>query len=133
MWRRILIPTVVFVLAAVIWGAVVLPTHMVGVHQRSVTQSLSEWKTEYSTIESQHDAVRTAEMLEYVQSYYLPSEGYRSTPEIESSLQSQRQVTIDAFVAALRKYTHEDFGADSAKWLGHIESSASIGTGLPDK
>jgi hypothetical protein len=133
MWRRLLIPAVLLVLAIVIWAAVTLPAHMVGVYQRSVTQSLLEWKTEYSTIESQHDAVRTAEMLEYVQWYYVPGDGYRSTPEIEAVVQSQRQDTIDAFVAALRNYTNEDFGTDSAKWLAHLESSTPVGAGSPSE
>lgn len=106
-------------------GDVFLPDYMTGVHQRSVTQSLSDWKVEYSKIES-HDAVRAAEMLEYVKGYYVPAEGYRSTPEIEAALESQRQDTIDAFVAALREYTNKDFGEDSEAWLANLRTSDSF-------
>ena len=90
---------------------------MAGIHQRSVTKELANWQTEYSSIESPHDAERTAEMLEYVQSYYVPGEGYHSTTDIESALQNQRQDTVESFIAALSEYTGEDFGTDSAKWL----------------
>ena len=125
MWRRFPVPIalLLFISVAIIWAVVALKSYTVGGHQRSVTQSLADWKTEFSTIESQHDAVRTAEMLDYVQGYYIPGEGYRSTSRIEDALQSQRQDTIDAFVAALRKYTNEDFGTDSTKWLTHLETS----------
>ena len=52
--------------------------------------------------------------------YYVPGESYRSTPEIEQRLESERQATINLFVAALRDYTNVDFGTDSSKWLGHL-------------
>ena len=111
------------VVCLMIWAGVALPGYFVGIHQQSVTASLAEWGSEYRNIESQHDAIRTAEMLEYVQHHYIPGEGYRSTPEIEEELQSQRQDTIDTFVTALRAYTGEDFGTDSASWIAHLKSS----------
>jgi len=126
MWRRLLIIGLVFVPVALILGLLYLPDYMVGVHQRSVTRSLSDWKVEYSNIDSQLDAVRTAEMLEYVQSYYVPAGGYRSTEAIESALYTQRQETIYAFVLSLLKYTNEDFGKDSEKWLAYLQSSTPI-------
>jgi len=97
----------------------------VAVHQRNVTRSLAEWREEYQSVSSHEDAVRTAEMLEYVQQYYVPSDGYRGTPESEAALQNQRQETVDAFVVALRGFTGKDFGADSAKWLEHLGSNQS--------
>ncbi len=131
MWRRLLFACLLLVPVAIIWAVVTLPSYMVGVHQQNVTQSLSDWKTEYSTIESQRNALRTAEMLEYIQGYYFPGEGYRSTPQIEEALQSQRQETIDAFVGSLREYTKQDFGRDSDMWLAFLQSSGEGDDGSP--
>lgn len=122
MRRRLLIFGLVFV-PVVVWGLLTLQDYTVGVHKRNVMLELSDWKSEYSKIKSQHDAVRTAEMLEYAQSYYLPGEGYRSSDTIESALHTQRQETIDAFVLSLREYTKKDFGDDSEKWLTYLRSS----------
>jgi hypothetical protein len=98
----------------------IVSNHAVGVHQRSVTRSLAEWKQEYGNISSHRDAIRTAEMLEYVQRYYVPAEGYRSSPEIETALQMQRQETVESFVAALRRFSGKDFGTDSGQWLKYL-------------
>ncbi len=92
----------------------------VDVHQRSVTQELADWKDEYSNVSSHRDAIRTATMLEYIQRYYVPGEGYRGSREIEAALQVQRQETVKAFVAALRRFTGEDFGDDSDRWLEYL-------------
>ena len=128
MWRRCLILIIpISLVCAVIWAISALPGYMVGIHQRSVTQELANWKNEYHIISSQHDAVRTAEMLEYVQWYYIPGEGYHSATEIEAALELQRQETISAFVASLREYTGEDFGTDSKKWLAFLKASSPDG------
>ncbi len=118
----ILLPALVVLLGvAVVWLFDVLPEYAVNVHQRDVTRALAEWQTEYSRILSPQDAIRTAEMLAYVQGYYVPANGYRGTPETEAALQSQRKATIDCFVEALHTYTGEDFGADSEKWLEYLQ------------
>ena len=123
MCRRILTWLIPIVLICTfIWAAFALPEYMVSVHQRGVTQELAKWNTEYSSIESHYDAVRTAEMLGYVQRYYVPGEGYRGTPRIEDALQLQRQDTIDSLVASLRDFTGEDYGTDSDKWLTFLKS-----------
>jgi hypothetical protein len=126
MKRRFLFPAIgaaiVILPLAFVWALAAFPQYVSGVHQRGVTRELAQWRTEYSAIATRHDAVRTAEMLEYVQHYYVPGQGYRSTPEIEAALQSQRQDTIGAFVAALRAYTGADCGSDTAKWLEYLES-----------
>jgi hypothetical protein len=126
MKRRLLflaIGTAIVILPlAIVWVLAAFPQYVSGIHQRGVTRELGQWKTEYSAIATHHDALRTAGMLEYVEHYYVPGEGYRSTPAIEAALQRQRQDTMDAFVAALRAYTGADFGSDSAKWLEYLES-----------
>ena len=121
MRRRIFIATLLLVFGAgIAWGVAVLPAYFVGSHQRDVTRTLAEWKAEYSGISSHGDAVRTAEMLEYVQGYYVVGEGYRSRPHVEDALKVQRQETVDSFVTALQAYTNQDFGTDSAKWLDYL-------------
>ena len=96
-----------------------------GIHQRSVTRSLAEWEQEHRSVSSHEDAIRTANMLEYAQQYYVPGGEYRSTPEIEAALQMQRRETIEAFVKALRDYTGEDFGTDSAQWLKYLHDQTT--------
>ncbi len=122
MRRWLLIAGLVLVPVVIIWAVAVvtLPAHMVGAHQRSVTRELAEWETEYGTIRSHHDAVRTAEMLGYVQRYYVPSDGYRSTQEIESALETQRQQTVATFISAMQDYSGENFGTNSDIWLEHL-------------
>lgn len=97
----------------------------VGIHQRNVTRELTEWKQTYGKVSSHHEAIRTAEMLEYVQSYYVPAEGYRSTPEIEAAQQIQRRETTDTFIEVLRDYTGKDFGTDSAQWLNYLHGQST--------
>jgi hypothetical protein len=87
---------------------------------------LAEWEREYGTISSHEQAIRTVEMLEYVQNYYVPAEGYRGTAEVEAALKRQRQKTVDAFVNALRGYTGKDFGTNSAEWRGVLVSQAPV-------
>lgn len=93
------------------------------IHQRSVTRELARWAKEYGHIGSNADAVRTAEMLGYVQHYYVVADGYRSTPDVELELEKQRQITVDTFTAALREYTGQNKGTDSAAWLAYLGTS----------
>ncbi|WP_425397182.1 hypothetical protein [Aeoliella sp.] len=109
-----------------IWGVYALPKHLVGIHQSAVTQELAQWKDEYSVVDSHASAVRTAGMIEYVGNYYVPSEGYRGTPDTEKALETQRQETIDAIVEALCAYTKEDFGEDSEQWLEYLETAKPL-------
>ncbi len=97
--------------------------HGVIIHQRSVTRELAKWAKEYNRISSHDDAIRTAEMLGYAQTYYVVGEGYRSTPEVEEALEAQRTETEAVFVKALQKYTGQDFGTNSANWLGYLGQS----------
>ena len=105
----------IFVGSAATWTF--LPPLLTGTHQRDVTRSLAEWQSEYSQIETNEDAVRTAEMLGYVQTYYCVADGYRSTAEIESRLEEQREKTIHALIEALCDFTKKDHGRDADKWL----------------
>ncbi|WP_145116641.1 hypothetical protein [Botrimarina mediterranea] len=62
-------------------------------------------------------------MIKYVQTYYQPREGYRGSEASENVLQSQRQETIDAMVAALRSFTGEDFGENADEWFVYLGSN----------
>ena len=118
------------VLVAGIWAYHVVPLYLVSIHQNNATQELAAWESEYSTITSDEDAIRTAEMLGYVQSYNLVGDGYRSDSESDVVLENQRQKTIDSFVIALKRYTDMDFGADSQKWIAALSGSS---TNPPDQ
>lgn len=117
-----LIPVVISVLA---WAIFAIPQYLVGIHQQSVTRELAAWEEDYRGIESHQDAVRTAEMIEYVQQYYVPKDGYRSTPRIEAALERQRQETVAAFIGSLRQHTGQNFGDDAAKWRAFLHASAT--------
>lgn len=132
--RRLLIAVLVLVLIGALWAAVdVFSTRIPGAHQRSVTRELAAWAVEYGVIQSHDDAVRTAEMLGYVQHYYVVQDGCRSTADIEAALESQREETVAALIAALREYSGADFGADSDKWLAHLSAGEEIGSSLPKR
>ena len=100
-----------------------IPRFAIQAHQRAVTQSLSIWEVEYGCVLTMNEAIRTAEMIKYVQAYYPPSDGYRGNEASEHALQSQRNKTIDAMVAALKSFTGEDFGTDADEWIAHLRSS----------
>jgi hypothetical protein len=58
----------------------------VGIHQKSVTRSLADWEKDYGRVGSWNEADRAIGMLEYVQRYYVPGPGYRSSPQVEEAL-----------------------------------------------
>lgn len=95
-------------LAAVLLSIVSSPA----IHQRSVTQSLAAWGKEYSAIHDDSDAWRAVEMLEYIQSYYVVADGYRSDPATERALEEQRDRTMHEICSALDAYS--DSEADDA-------------------
>lgn len=86
------------------------------IHMRSVKNELADWEQEHRTIRDWRQAWQAAGMLEYVRVYYVPGEGYRSTPEYETELAAQRDRTLSAIVTGLREYTGQDFGTDAAEW-----------------
>ena len=95
--------------------------YSVAVHQRGVARELAAWRTEYSSIESKADAMRTVEVLGYAQGYYLPAEGYRGTADSERQLAAERKATVRELTGALRNYTGLDLGDDAAAWRSAIE------------
>jgi hypothetical protein len=103
------------------WGVPAFLRSIVAVHKRGTTRELAEWKVQYSGIRSDADAIRTAEVLGYVQIYDVPSDGYRSDPITEAALEAQRKETVDALVEALKTYTKQDFGKDASAWKAAIE------------
>ena len=105
----------------VFWGVPAFLRSIVTVHKRGTTRELAEWKVQYSSIRSDTDAIRTAEVLGYAQTYYVPSDGFRSDPITEVALEAQRIETVDALVEALKIYTKQDFGKDASAWKAAIE------------
>lgn len=108
-WRPFIVVVGLAILViAVVLAAMIVPPWIVErgliAHQRDVTRSLAEWAQEYSQISSDHDAARTADMIDYVQTYYVVGEGYSSTPEVNDRLESQRKQTIQVLTSALQTY-----------------------------
>ncbi len=95
--------------------------YSVAIHQRGVADELAAWRSQYSSIDSKADAIRTAEMLGYVQSYYLPAAGYRGTAESEHHLTAEREATVTELIGALKNHTGLDFGNDASAWKVAIE------------
>ena len=103
--------------AVAIWSLrPVIETHLVGVHQRSVTRSLAKWAQEDSVITNDASAVHTAEMVGYVSRYYVPGDGYRGPAEVERALETQRRRTIGQLVASLQRYTGLAYGTNVERW-----------------
>jgi hypothetical protein len=73
----------------------------VAAHQRGVTVSLVAWGEQYSQISSQHDASRAMEMIGYIETYYVPRDGYRADPRTDAALEDQRKRTIEQLTAAV--------------------------------
>jgi hypothetical protein len=99
-----------------------LEKRFVGIHQGRVMIELTAWEHEYGQVRNRQEAERAIDMLEYVQSYYVPGPGYRSNPTMEAKLESQRRQTVQAIVAGLRQFTDQDFGPDAQKWRVWMEN-----------
>ncbi len=86
----------------VVWWFVVTGT--VAAHQQSTTAELAAWGQEFATIRDANEASRALGMLEYIQHYYVVAPGYRSDPETEQRLESQRDTTVRTISASLDTY-----------------------------
>jgi hypothetical protein len=105
----------------VFFAAPACSRYFVSIHQRDVARQLIEWRFQYSSIRTKADAIRTAEVLGYIQGYYVPSPGYRGTIDSEQQLNTQREATVEELIAALRTYTNVDCGKDASAWKTAIE------------
>jgi hypothetical protein len=123
MARKLLNPGLALLAISAVGAVVFVPRLVVQAHQRAVTQELSLWEAEYGRASTTNEAIRTAEMIRYVQTYYQPSDGYRGSEASENALQSQRKETIDAMVANLKSFTGQDFGTDTDAWLAYLKSN----------
>lgn len=120
MKRRAWIIGLLLLLSALIGGAVWLPRYGVSIHQENVKRELIAWRGEHGEVTNWREAGRTAGMLEYIQNYYVAGGGYRGTRRSDELLEAERARTSDAFVAALQRFTGEDFGTDAAQWRAYI-------------
>lgn len=98
----------------ILWPAIM--TRLVGVHQRSVTSSLARWAQEDSIITNEPSAIHAAEMVGYINRYYVPGEGYRGPEQIEAALEAQRQHSIEQLAASLERYTGLSYGTNVERW-----------------
>ena len=107
---------VVFAFGSVFLSFTLVSRYAVGVHQRAVASEIDGWANEYAVILNDADAIRSAEMLDYIAGYYLPYDGYRSFVSSENILLQSRRRAVDRIVAALYSYTGLEFGHDIAAW-----------------
>jgi hypothetical protein len=101
-------------LAPLMWQR--FETWAVSIHQRSTARELADWEEEYSKIENLQEASRAIDMLDYIRTYYVAGEGYRSNPDTEKALETQRNRTVSAIVEALERFSGERNGSDLSKW-----------------
>jgi hypothetical protein len=123
MVRKLLIPGLALLAIFAVGAIVFVPWLAVQAHQRAVTQELLLWEAECGRASTTNEAIRTAQMIRYVQAYYPPSDGYRGSEASENALQSQRQKTIDAMIGSLKSFTGEDFGENADEWLAYLKSN----------
>jgi hypothetical protein len=102
-----------------LWPRIVM--HVTAIHQQAVTKALAEWGEEYSRISDDASAIRAAEMVAYMDWYYVPAPGYRGPADVEAALEMQRRKSIDRVVASLERYTGLRFGANTKRWAEWAE------------
>jgi hypothetical protein len=88
----------------------------VGFHQKSVTRSLAAWGDEYANITNDASAIHAAEVITYMDSYYVPGPGYRGPTGIEAALEMQRRKSIERVAASLERYTGSHYGTNVKRW-----------------
>ena len=94
----------------------------VEIHQRAVTREIIEWGNKHSQINDDKSAIRAAEMIGYIDTYYVARDGYRGFDETERELESARANSLRQLVEALEAYTGRDFGNDYSAWSRWADS-----------
>ncbi len=94
----------------------------VELHQRAVTRELIEWGNEYSQINDDESAIRAAEMIGYIDTYYVPSDGYCGFDETERELETARANSLRQLIKALEAYTGRGFGDNYSAWSQWADS-----------
>ncbi len=90
-----------------------------GIHQQGVTFVFASRKLgiiEESHVTNREEAIHAVDMMKYVQNYYVSGDGYRSNPETENAIATQRQKTLQTIGHALESYSGERYGMDIEKW-----------------
>lgn len=91
-------------------------------HQRAVTLEIIEWGNEYSQIDDDESAIRAAEMIGYIDAYYVPSDGYRGLDDTERELETARANSLRKLIDAIEAYTGRGFGDDYSAWSRWADS-----------
>lgn len=107
-------------LAILAWSSI--NHHAADLHQRSVTRELIEWGNEYAQIDDDASAIRAAEMISYIGTYYVPRDGYRDSDETKRELEVARVTSLGKLIDALERYTGHQFGDDHSAWSQWAES-----------
>jgi hypothetical protein len=94
----------------------------VEIHQRAVAREVTEWANEYAQINDDASAIRAAEMVGYIEAYYVVGDGYRGSDESERELETARANSLRQLIEALEVYTGNRFGDDHLAWSRWAES-----------
>ncbi len=94
----------------------------VEIHQRSITREIIQWGNEYAQINNDASAIRAAELIGYIKTYYVVGDGYRGPDESGRELEIARATSLRQLVEALEVYTGLRFGDDHAAWSRWAES-----------
>lgn len=95
-------------------------------HQKKVAGAFQAWAEAYSTVTNKASAIEAADMMAYIERFYVPSAGYRGSPEIESELAAQREASIRRIAEALRGYTKLEHGTSVEYWSKWARSEKGL-------
>lgn len=102
-------------------------------HQKKVASAFQKWGEAYSIVTNRASAIEAAEMMAYIERFYVPGAGYRGAPEIESELAVQREASIRQIVDALRSYTKLEHGTNVVLWREWARSEKGLTDGIPSR
>ena len=74
------------------------------------------WGAEYGMINTDEAAMRSVGMLEYIQTYYVPSETCRGPAEVAQDLQEMRHQCCEQITTALEIHTGLNYGLHIESW-----------------
>jgi hypothetical protein len=99
-------------------------------HQKKVAGVFQTWGESYSIVTNKASAIEAAEMMAYIERFYVPGAGYRGTPEIERELAAQREASIRRIAEALRSYTKLEHGTNVEHWSIWARSEKGLTNGV---
>jgi len=126
MKRRTILAGVIVAVLAVVLLALYAKRQIPAMYHQSYTKELADWEKIYGRPQTWPEAMRSADMLRYVQHYYVPEFTFRSDEATEAALAAQRARTTRTIVTGLKEFTGQDFGEDAERWREWIEKTGEV-------